>query len=108
MAAGLTPRVPPVRGPTAISPQATPRAGPVGAAISGYAIPEWRFIEPPVTIVVDGPGTTAVITGLTNGHAYQFQVAATNSRGTGEVSEWSNAVVPARPPGVPTDVTATA
>jgi fibronectin type III domain protein len=76
--------------------------------ISGYTITEWRFIEPPVTIVVDGPATSAVITGLTNGRAYQFQVAATNSRGTGDSSEWSNVVFPARPPGVPTDVTATA
>ena len=54
------------------------------------------------------PSTT--VTGLTNGTAYTFTVAATNNIGTGTASTLSNAVTPAAPtaPGAPTGVTATA
>ena len=48
------------------------------------------------------------MTGLTNGTAYTFTVAATNSAGTGTASAPSNAVTPATLPGAPTDVVVTA
>ena len=48
------------------------------------------------------------MTGLTNGTAYTFTVAATNTAGTGTASTASNAVTPATVPGQPLDVTATA
>ena len=55
-----------------------------------------------------GDVLTDDVTGLTNGTAYTFTVAATNSVGTGTASAPSNAVTPATLPGSPTDVAATA
>jgi hypothetical protein len=43
---------------------------------------------------VDGDEPAVVCTGLTNGVSYTFTAAATNSVGTGPVSEPSNAVIP--------------
>jgi hypothetical protein len=43
---------------------------------------------------VDGSTTQTRITGLSNGTAYTFKVAATNSAGTGSASAASNAVTP--------------
>ncbi|HWC33491.1 MAG TPA: fibronectin type III domain-containing protein [Mycobacteriales bacterium] len=52
--------------------------------------------------------TTETVTGLTNGTAYVFRVAAISSAGTGAYSAASAAVTPASVPGAPTAVTATA
>ncbi len=54
--------------------------------------------------------TTSVVTGLTNGTPYTFQVAAVNQFGTGSFSASSNAVTPvvSTPPGAPTNVQRTA
>ncbi|NBX29036.1 fibronectin type III domain-containing protein, partial [bacterium] len=48
------------------------------------------------------PGTTARVTGLVNGTAYRFRVAAVTSFGTGIFSAESSPVTPAGLPGVPT------
>jgi len=52
--------------------------------------------------------TTATVTGLTNGTAYVFRVAAINAVGTGSYSTASSAVTILGLPGAPTGVAATA
>ena len=49
--------------------------------------------------------TSAVVTGLTNGTSYIFQVAAKNSVGTGGYSVASAAVIPFTVPGQPSSST---
>lgn len=55
------------------------------------------------------PDATAAftVTGLTNGTAYRFRVAATNSIGTSDFSAPSSAVTPATTPGAPTGLAGT-
>ncbi len=80
-----------------------------GSAITGYVITP--FIAGVAQTPVDvGDVTTDDVTGLTNGTAYTFTVAAENSVGTGPASAASNAVTPSVPtaPGAPTGVSATA
>ena len=50
--------------------------------------------------------TSLVVTGLTNGSSYRFQVAATNTVGTGPNSALSTVVIPATVPGAPVIATA--
>ena len=50
--------------------------------------------------------TSLLVTGLTNGSSYRFQVAATNTVGTGPNSALSTAVTPATAPGAPVIATA--
>lgn len=74
-----------------------------GAAITSYI----------VTIDLDGrtitgTGTPILVTGLTNGTTYRFNVAAVNSEGTGPVSAWSAPVRPFfRPIITPSNITLT-
>lgn len=56
---------------------------------------------------VTGP-LTCTVTGLTNGSAYSFTVAATNAAGTSPPSAPSNVVVPKDVPGAPTGPIGTA
>src|SRR5439155_25268256 len=56
-------------------------------------------------------GTSATLSGLTNGTAYTFTVVATNAVGNSAPSVASNSVTPVAPatvPGTPTAVSATA
>ena len=57
-----------------------------------------------------GSASPIVVTGLTNGIAYQFTVIATNANGDGPASGFSDPVTPSGPslpPGPPTNVVAT-
>mgnify|MGYP000398037725 CR=1 FL=1 len=63
-----------------------------GAAITGYTV-----TSGPGGITATGASSPITLTGLTNGTAYTFTVAATNSAGTGTASTTSNSVVPRAP-----------
>ncbi|MEK7409808.1 MAG: fibronectin type III domain-containing protein, partial [Actinomycetota bacterium] len=80
-----------------------------GAAITDYVV-ESSPDGTTWTVFADGVSTaaSATVTGLTNGQAYTFRVAATNVAGTGATSVVSSAVTPRTVPGAPTSVAGTA
>jgi Fibronectin type III domain/NHL repeat len=111
---------------TAVPPSATtvPAAPTIGSATFGNASATARWTAPSndggsaitgyLVRVLDSAGvqvgalrpaaasaTSLVISGLTNGSSYQFQVAATNAVGTGPNSALSAVVIPATVPGAP-------
>jgi len=85
-----------------------------GAAITGYVVtssPAGGTATVPTSACATLVGTTTVkcqgtVSGLTNGVAYQFTVAALNSVGTGAASALSNAAIPATVPNAPVSVSA--
>jgi hypothetical protein len=72
-----------------------------GAAITGYTV-----TSSPGNFTAPATGTSAVVTGLTDGTPYTFTVTATNSIGTSPASVASAPVTPATVPGAPTGVSA--
>ena len=70
-----------------------------GAAISDYVVEFSTSSGGSYTTFADGisTSTSATVTGLTNGTAYYFKVAATNSVGTGSNSAASAAATPTLP-----------
>jgi hypothetical protein len=70
-----------------------------GAAISDYVVQYSTSSSDGYTTFADGTSTStsATVTGLTNGTAYYFKVAATNSVGTGSNSAASAAATPTLP-----------
>jgi hypothetical protein len=70
--------------------------------ITGYVVTAAPADTPPVT--VDPTARTATVTGLTNGTAYTFTVAATNPDGTSPPSDPSAPVTPG-PPAATTTLT---
>jgi hypothetical protein len=67
-----------------------------GTPITGYTITPYIGATAQTAIQVSGSTTTSkLVTGLTNGSAYTFTVAATNAVGTGPASAASSAVTPA-------------
>lgn len=76
-------------------------------ASNGTTVPD-VIVAPPAGSTV--PPTSALITGLTNGVTYQFEVSAANDFGVSPFSSPSNSVTPhaITVPGAPTAVTATA
>lgn len=77
-----------------------------GSPITGYTITPYVGAEAQAPRTFAGSATSRTVTGLTNGTTYAFTVAATNSAGTGPVSDLSPVVTPATVPGAPTGVTA--
>ena len=100
-----------VRGNTTASLTWAAPANTGGDPITGYSVQVRQGNTVVRTDVLSGTGTSTTVTGLTNGVAYNFRVAATNSLGTGAFSPSSNTVTPAAPltvPGAPGIGTATA
>jgi len=65
-------------------------------------------VQQPGLLSAPAGATSLLVTGLTNGTAYRFQVAAVNAIGTGAFSAQSAAVTPATTPGIPTAFSAVA
>ncbi len=100
------PAAPSIGTASAASTEATVRwtapASDGGSPITGYRV----AVQVGATVarqvdVTDPAATSAVITGLTNGTAYTFQVRAINAIGLGTASASSNAVTPATTPDAP-------
>lgn len=78
-----------------------------GAPVSSYVVQQRAAGEEAWTTAATVPGTTATVTGLSNGSQYAFRVAAVNDAGTGAFTDAVTAT-PAGVPAAPTDVTAVA
>jgi len=78
-----------------------------GSPITGYQVQVRTGTTVVRTDVLTGTATSAIITGLTNGTAYNFRVLAVNAQGVGAVSAASNTVTPATTPNPPVIGTAT-
>lgn len=72
-----------------------------GASITSYRITPYIGATAQTPIATGSAATSRVITGLTNGTAYTFTVAATNAAGTGPDSTPSAALTPSAGPTVP-------
>jgi hypothetical protein len=70
-----------------------------GSAVTDYVVQYATSASGPFSTFVDGtsPPTTATVTGLTNGTAYVFRVAASNAAGTGTTSALASATPLAAP-----------
>jgi titin len=76
-------------------------------ANTGGEITDYLVIASPGSLMATTTGgTSATVTGLTNGTSYTFVVMAMNAAGTGPASAPSNAVVPCTIPAAPTGVVA--
>ncbi len=89
------------RGDTTASLDWTAPANDGGDPITGYSVQVRTGTTVFRTDILTGTGTSTTVTGLTNGTAYNFRVAATNSLGTGSFSASSNTVTPATVPDPP-------
>jgi titin len=75
-----------------------------GNAVTGYVVTPYLGGVAQTPTTFSSAATTQTVTGLTNGTAYTFTVAAINGAGTGPGSTPSGAVTPATTPGAPTIV----
>ena len=101
------PGAPTIGSPTAGNASATVRwtapSDDGGSAITGYLVRTLDLSGAQVGALhpAAATATSLVVTGLTNGSTYVFQVAATNAVGTGPNSALTSLVVPATVPGAP-------
>jgi hypothetical protein len=74
-----------------------------GSTITGYLVRALDSTGAQVGALrpAGATATSLLVTGLTNGASYRFQVAATNAAGTGPNSALSAVVIPATVPGAP-------
>jgi M6 family metalloprotease-like protein len=79
-----------------------------GSAVTGYVVTPYIGATAQTAQTFNSTATSQAVTGLTNGTAYTFKVAAVNSGGTGAQSASTNAATPVGVPGAPTIGTATA
>jgi titin len=82
-----------------------------GSAITGYRITPYVGSTPQTPVSTQSTATTATVSGLTNGTAYTFTVAAMNVAGTGAESGATPSLVPrarATAPDAPTSVAGSA
>lgn len=92
------------RGNASVTVRWTPPANDGGSPITGYQV---RVVNSATSAQVGAlrpaaaGATSLVVTGLTNGTAYRFQVFASNIAGDGAYSALSAAVTPANVPGAP-------
>jgi sugar lactone lactonase YvrE len=101
------PGAPTIGSPTAGNASATVRwtapSSDGGSAITGYLVRVLDVTGAPVGAPrpADATASSLVVTGLTNGSVYAFEVAATNAVGTGPNSGLSTLVFPATVPAAP-------
>lgn len=67
----------------------------------------YTVLSTPGSFTATGSSSPVVVSGLSSGTAYTFQVSATNSQGTGPYSAASNSVTPATPSSFESIATAT-
>jgi hypothetical protein len=79
-----------------------------GSPITGYVVTPYVSGTAQSARTFNSTAITQTITGLINGTAYTFKVAARNAVGAGPQSSQSAAVTPRTVPGAPTGVTGTA
>jgi M6 family metalloprotease-like protein len=65
-----------------------------GSAITGYKVTPYIGATAQTVQTFNSTATSQAVTGLTNGTAYTFKVAAVNANGTGNLSAASNSVTP--------------
>ena len=72
-----------------------------GSPITGYRITPFIGTTAQTAILTGSTATSYTVTGLTNGTAYTFTVAAINANGTGAASSASAPITPSAVPGAP-------
>ena len=79
-----------------------------GSPVTGYTVTPYIGASAQTVQTFASTATAQTVTGLTNGTAYTFRVAATTAAGTGAASAASAAITPRTVPGAPTGVSGTA